>query len=233
MMKKTVLAGVLVLIALPAFAENIAGTYKTTEGMMTLRQNGDRVNGKYTNDNGEITGTLYDSNLDGFWIEDHSDRRCSSSKNGRYYWGRISFEFKDDGFSGTWGYCNDAPSRAWSGTRSGGSSFAADKFSSDDAAESVQGSWGSSEGDIAFTQNGVKVRGKYNPQDNGEITGTLKGSYLDAYWIENHSAQKCSTAKNGRYFWGKLQVTFDGDSFSGKWGYCDEKPSKPWTGQRK
>lgn len=216
----------------PALASNIAGTYKTTEGMMTLRQHGDRVTGNYTSDNGEITGTLYDTTLDGFWIENHSDQRCSSAKNGRHYWGRISFEFNENRFSGTWGYCNEAPSRTWSGTRSGGAPEA-DTVAADAPAESIQGTWSSSEGDITFTQNGSKVRGRYNPQDNGEITGILKGSYLDALWIENHSARRCSTAKHGRYFWGKLQIRFEGDSFSGKWSYCDEKPSTPWTGQRK
>lgn len=222
-----------VLLSVPAFAMNIGGSYKTSEGNMTLRQNDDRVTGKYTNDNGEITGTLYDATLDGFWIEDHSDRRCSSAKNGRYYWGRISFEFNNNGFSGTWGYCNDSPSRAWTGTRTGVTSSDVEKFVPDDNSESIQGVWGSSEGDISFKQNGSKIRGTYNPQDNGEIVGSLKGGTLDSIWIENHSAQRCSSPKNGRYFWGKLQLKFDGDNFSGKWGYCEEKPSKPWTGQRK
>ncbi|MDD5287227.1 MAG: hypothetical protein PHD54_15360 [Desulfuromonadaceae bacterium] len=218
-----------------AFAMNVGGSYNTSEGDLTLNQNGDRIFGRYTKDNGEITGLLYDSTLDGFWIEDISDRRCSSSKNGRYYWGRISLEFSGNGFSGSWGYCNDSPSRQWTGSRVGGkaSGFDTDKFARDDVADSIEGVWSSSEGDISLSQNGSRVRGNYNPQDNGEITGTIKGSTLSSYWIENHSSQRCSSPKNGRYYWGTLKLTFNGDRFSGQWGYCDEQPSRSWTGQRK
>ena len=229
----------LILVALaitlsssPSFALNVSGSYKTTEGDMTLQQHDDRVSGAYTNDNGEITGIIYDSNLDGFWIENHSDRRCSTPKHGRYYWGRISLEFTPDGFSGTWGYCNDAPSRNWTGTRTSGYG-SADSLAPNENNASIEGVWSSSEGDITFSQHGNKIKGRYNPQDNGELIGTIKGSTFDSVWIENHSAQRCSSAKNGRYFWGKLQLIFDGDSFSGMWGYCDERPSKPWTGKRK
>ncbi|MGE3549931.1 MAG: hypothetical protein AB7I29_08555, partial [Geobacter sp.] len=107
------------LVALPALAQavTVTGTYNSTEGAMTLRQQGDRITGSYGNDNGELTGVLYDRTMDGFWIEDSSARRCSTAKNGRYYWGRISIEFTDSGFSGQWGYCNDALTSAWNGTR--------------------------------------------------------------------------------------------------------------------
>lgn len=224
----TTLTLLALLIPVSAFALDITGSYTTSEGNMTLQQSGDRVSGRYTQDNGEITGVIYDSTLEGFWIEDHSDRRCSKPKNGRYFWGRISYEFTPEGFSGTWGYCNDAPSRKWTGTRSG--STQSDSVSVD--AEEIEGVWSSSEGDITFRQRGSKVTGRYT-QDNGEIIGNMRGSKLDAYWIENHSDRRCSTAKNGRYFWGKLQLHFEGDRFSGKWGYCEDKPSRQWNGQRR
>lgn len=222
------------LVPVISLAFDITGSYSTSEGNMTLRQNGDRVSGRYTQDNGEITGVLNDMILDGFWIEDHSDRRCSNSKNGRYYWGRISYEFTENGFSGTWGYCNEEPSRKWTGKRSNipASQSNASKFVVEKEAESIEGAWSSSEGDITFRQDGSKVTGRYT-QDNGEIMGTMRGTSLDSYWIEDHSDRRCSSPKNGRYFWGKLQINFDGDRFSGKWGYCDDKPSRQWTGKRK
>lgn len=216
------------------FAMSVDGTYKTSEGDMTLKQSGDRISGRYATDNGEITGVLYDTTLDGFWIEDHSDRRCPSPKNGRYYWGRVSWEFNDNGFSGTWGYCNDSPARQWTGTRTGGgrASYGSDSDGFAEESHSIEGTWGSSEGDITFRQNGSKVSGRYS-QDNGEIIGRIKGSDLDGYWIEDHSDKRCGSQKNGRYFWGKIQWRFDGDRFSGKWGYCEDSPSRQWTGQRK
>lgn len=225
---------IVILCITSAFAMDIGGTYKTTEGDMTLKQNADRISGKYTKDNGEITGALYDATLDGFWIEDHSDRRCSAPKNGRYYWGRISFEFNDNGFSGSWGYCNDSPSRQWTGNRTGGreSSVSDSDSLTLENNISIGGVWGSSEGDITFRQNGNKVSGKY-AQDNGEITGRIKNSDFDGFWIEDHSDRRCGSQKNGRYFWGKLQLHFNDDRFSGKWGYCEDKPSRQWTGQRK
>ncbi|MDO9307770.1 MAG: hypothetical protein Q7V04_01755 [Deltaproteobacteria bacterium] len=213
-----------------ALALDVGGSYKTSEGDMTLSQDGDRISGKYTNDNGEITGTMYDATLDGFWIEDHSDRRCNTSKHGRYYWGRIAFEFSDNAYSGLWGYCNDAPTRPWTGSRTGASSYSGSPVPENSIF--IEGVWKSSEGDISFRQKGSKVSGKY-AQDNGEIAGGVKENDFDGYWIEDHSDRRCSTQKNGRYFWGKLQLHFEDNRFSGKWGYCDDQPARQWTGQRK
>lgn len=228
----------LLALFLPAssFALNLSGSYKTSEGNMKLKQNGDRVTGSYSKDNGEVTGVLYDSTLDGFWIEDNSDRRCSSSKKGRYYWGRFALEFTNNGFSGAWGYCNDTPSRSWNGNRDREStSFSSDSdsFAADNDTESIEGLWASSEGDITLRRSGDKITGQYNPQDNGEISGRMRGSNLDAFWIENSSSTRCNYPKNGRYYWGKLKLTFERNHFLGKWGYCDERPSRQWTGQRK
>jgi len=218
-------------------ASDLSGTYNSTEGIITLHQDGDRVKGRYATDNGEITGVAYDNVLEGFWIEDNSASRCTTPKNGRYYWGRLTLEFTDAGFSGSWGYCNDAPSRPWTGTRT---SRPVPPTVSDDGftppephgGAFIEGIWKSSEGDISFQQQGNRISGSY-PQDNGEIVGTMQHDTLHGYWIEDNSAQRCATPQNGRYFWGKIQLHFTGNSFSGQWGYCNDRPSKNWTGQRK
>lgn len=237
------IARLLILLAvllIPGISQafNVAGTYSSTEGTLTLRQSGDRVTGRYTNDNGELTGQMFESTLEGFWIEDGSDRRCSTPKNGRYHWGRVSFEFSESGFSGTWGYCNDAPSRPWNGSRTSGRQAApppdrgeADPFAISDGV-SLEGIWGSTEGDIRFHQQGNRVSGRYT-NDNGELVGSVNNDLLRGYWIEDHSNKRCSSPKNGRYFWGKIEFRFTGNSFAGRWGYCDDALSGTWSGQRK
>lgn len=223
----------------PAF--NVSGSYDSSEGAVTLQQSGDRVLGRYSQDNGELTGLLFGNIFEGFWIENSSDRRCSTPKNGRYHWGRATFEFTSSGFSGTWGYCNDVPNRGWSGSRTTGgypslppqAANDADPFAvADGAAIAIAGVWNSSEGVINFHQQGNRVAGRY-PNDNGEIVGVINNDTLSGYWIEDNSAKRCSTAKNGRYHWGRLELRFSGNTFSGKYGHCDGVLTSPWGGDRR
>lgn len=217
-------------------AFDMSGTYDSSEGVVDLTQNGDHVTGRYTQDNGEITGLAFGNILEGYWIEDKSDRRCPTPKNGRYYWGRFSLEFTGSGFTGSWGHCNDTTTRSWNGNRKGTARSAGssgwDEPDSFGESAGIEGVWSSSEGEITFRQQGKQVKGSY-PVDNGEIQGNLENGTLRGYWIEDHSATRCSSPKNGRYFWGPLEFRFSGDTFDGRWGYCTEKPSRQWKGQRK
>ena len=241
-MRKIVLLLVFVLTAaLPDLGQafTVSGSYDSTEGPMKLRQQGDRVTGSYGSDNGEISGVLYERTVDGFWIEDSSARRCSSAKNGRYYWGRISMEFTGNGFSAQWGYCNDAPTSPWTATRTSGPRSAApaperetaDPFVVKDEVN-ISGAWSSTEGEINFRQQGNRVTARY-ASDNGEIVGSINNQTLRGYWIEDSSNRRCSSPKNGRYYWGAIEFTFEGDRFSGRWGYCNEALSGSWSGQRR
>ena len=104
--------------SMPAMVHaRISGVWKTTEGNMSLNVRDGNVTGTYTTDNGEIMGQIQGNTLTGYWIENHSDRRCSAPKNGRYYWGQIRFVFTGDKFEGVWGYCEDQPGRSWKGNR--------------------------------------------------------------------------------------------------------------------
>lgn len=96
----------------------------------------------------------------------------------------------------------------------------------------IAGVWSSGEGDIRFTQSLRQVKGAY-PTDNGEIIGTMNGTVLEGYWIEDDASQRCDTPRNGRSFWGPLRFTFAGDTFEGLYGYCNGRPDQRWDGRRK
>lgn len=96
---------------------------------------------------------------------------------------------------------------------------------------SIAGVWESSEGNIGFEQSGSNVLGNYN-QDNGAIEGSISGNVLTGYWIEDSSNRRCATPRNGRYYWGRIRFVFNGSSFEGFWGYCDDVPASTWTGNR-
>jgi hypothetical protein len=210
---------ILFLQPLSLTAAEIAGLWATSEGELTLTQQGNQITGSYPVDHGEVTGTLYGDLLEGYWIEDASDERCPSPKNGRYYWGRLRLQFQDDRFSGKWGYCEKELSLNWTGQRKA-------------SGINITGIWTTTEGEMKFQQSGSQVTGSY-PTDHGEITGAMNGNTFDGYWIEDASAERCSVAKNGRYYWGKIHFQFDQNKFSGAWGYCDKEPTTKWTGSRK
>ncbi|TXT20228.1 MAG: Dipeptide transport system permease protein DppC, partial [bacterium] len=97
----------------------------------------------------------------------------------------------------------------------------------------IAGKWRTSEGELTLVQSGRSVQGSYT-SDGGEIVGEVSGNVLEGWWIENGSSERCATAKNGRYYWGRIRWTFEGGRFTGNWSYCD-KPvagSGGWNGER-
>lgn len=95
----------------------------------------------------------------------------------------------------------------------------------------VAGKWRSTEGELTLTQKERAVSGSY-PKDRGEIVAEMTGNVLEGYWIEDAANKRCATAKKGRFYWGRIKWIFSGDRFSGGWGYCEEAPVHPWTGER-
>lgn len=231
----------LAVMLVPAVSQalSVSGSYSSTEGAVTLQQSGDRVSGSYTNDNGELTGLMFGNVFEGFWIEDNSAKRCTTPKNGRYHWGRVTLEFNSKGFSGTYGHCNDVSVNPWNGSRtSGGQGFIPPVDSGNDPfavitdSPNIEGLWSSSEGEIKLRQQGNRVAGRY-PNDNGEIVGTLNNGTLSGFWIEDNSAQRCTTSKNGRYNWGRVELSFSGNRFTGRYGHCEGPLTSNWSGERK
>ena len=107
----------------PVFSD-VTGTWDTDYGTMRLVQNGSSVTGTYTTDGGVIIdASLSGNTLIGFWVEDASAADCGSPRDGRNYWGRISFEFDEDfvSFDGKWRWCDQRPTENWDGGRISGS----------------------------------------------------------------------------------------------------------------
>jgi hypothetical protein len=101
-----------------AFALDIRGMWQSSEGTLILRQaGGQNYEGMYDQDSGRITGSFDGHTLQGFWMEDSSQVRCSSPMNGTYYWGQVELGFGDGIFAGRWDYCGQGGGRGWTGNR--------------------------------------------------------------------------------------------------------------------
>jgi hypothetical protein len=208
------------LMTKPVMAKvpSIIGLWESSEGVMNIKQSGSRVSGTYKQDKGAIEGRLSNNVLNGYWSESNSNRRCNTSRNGRYHWGSLRLVFDGSTFRGAWGYCDDAPTTPWTGNRP--------------VPPSISGVWDSSEGEITFKQSGSRISASYK-QDGGAIEGRIANNILTGYWSEESSNRRCNTARNGRYHWGSLRFVFDGSTFKGAWGYCDDAPTTVWTGNQK
>lgn len=88
-------------------------------------------------------------------------------------------------------------------------------------------------GMMRFDQTGTSVKAAYTVEDGKIPDGVLdfRTRKLVGHWIEPSSAKNCGVSRNGTPYWGKLVFTFseDGSSYTGVWGYCDEKPTRSWS----
>ena len=96
---------------------DIPGIWTTSEGNLTLELDGSSVRGSYDVDEGRIEGTLDGDLLSGHWGEAGSARQCDTERLGTFYWGRIEWTFGAGTFAGNWGYCEDEPTGAWTGSK--------------------------------------------------------------------------------------------------------------------
>lgn len=125
------------------------GTWSTQWGDMTLTQNGSTVTGKYTHDDGTISGTVNGNVLTGTWKEPGQV-------------GKIRFVMSSDGktFSGGWGYNDEAPERSgWDGTRKTSVTYTdGGSNNSSKPSASLSGvSWNNSTQKLTFTISYSKV----------------------------------------------------------------------------
>lgn len=92
---------------------DVTGEWETNWGAFSLHQQGNKVFGWYTSDNGEITGKMVDTHtFEGKWVEDHSSQKCKYASDNRFYWGKLSILFNSNfsSFRGKWNYCEGDPS---------------------------------------------------------------------------------------------------------------------------
>lgn len=89
--------------------------------------------------------------------------------------------------------------------------------------------WTSSEGRLTLHYDGRNFNGNYD-NDGGRVSGTRKENILEGYWGEDSSGTRCSTERLNTYYWGKIRWEFNGNSFSGKYSYCDNDWSGSWNG---
>ncbi|MRG96253.1 alkaline phosphatase D family protein [Polyangium spumosum] len=83
----------------------ISGAYFTTFGTLHLEARGARVTGKYTHQDGSVSGTLHGSTVRGTWAQK------GNSSEGTFTW---EFHRGANGFRGTW---EGGGSGAWDGVR--------------------------------------------------------------------------------------------------------------------
>ena len=230
-----------------------SGIWDTSYGEMMLDQEPfdgteklPRVVGAYDTDEGRIDARLYDGALEGIWVETSSAQKCSTQKLGSYYWGGIYFQKIDaDNFKGYWTYCDQQVgprstqgAKKWSGkrrTETASYTPSPQQTQPSRYSPSFRGNWKTSEGNMTLAwADHVTVTGTYS-QDNGRIIGNVDDRrVLNGYWIEDGSSQRCNTAKDGSYYWGRVQFRLNADEteFTGKWSYCNAVPTSAWNGQR-
>lgn len=77
------------------------------------------VRASYARDGGRILADLKGRLLTGIWVENGSDVRCKTRRDGSYHWGRMVFIFNQafSQFKGKWGYCQGKPTTKWTGRK--------------------------------------------------------------------------------------------------------------------
>lgn len=74
--------------------------------------------------------------------------------------------------------------------------------------------------EMTLQMTGNKVTGTYKWND-GRIEGTLNGLTLTGWWYQSNG--------KGRFV---FQFSPGFKSFTGKWGYNNEEPSRVWNGEK-
>ena len=101
------------------------------------------------------------------------------------------------------------------------------------AARDFGGEWTTSEGPASMIQRDGEVTGTY-VNDNGRISGTVRGGHFSGYWGEDITSRNCGSERLGTVYWGRMEwdLAPDRNSFTGKYSYCADEPGPSWTGER-
>ena len=191
---------------------DISGIWNTNYyGRVIFEQDGNNVIGIFKYGNGRIEGTLNGNILTGKWF-DSPTYECPLHS------GKLRFTFSPtvDSFLGFWGECEGPLTKDWNGFR----------FQNEPAIN-VSGEWFTTNfGKIIFNQSGSTVTANYQFK-NGKMEGKLYGYTFIGYWLSEPSF-------NCYYDKGRVEIDFDlkGESFTGVWDYCENKPERVFSGIR-
>jgi hypothetical protein len=83
------------------------------------------------------------------------------------------------------------------------------------------GTWDTAFGTMVLQQQGSGITGTYDYKD-GRIEGMVQGAELRGYWVQANA--------QGRFV---FNLSADGQSFSGTWGYGESTTDGGWTGTRR
>lgn len=204
-MKRTMTGIVLLLTVGPAIAEGpFHGTWDTTYGRLTLRQEGDKVTGYYIM---EVPCWIDGKVVGGKLKFDYEEPDAKGSG---------TFEIAKDGksFDGKWGVAGQEQTEAWTGTRM-----------SDKVPQKVNtyaGTYQTTFGKMVLKQDGAKVTGHYLMGDmKCDIEGKVDGLVLKFRYDENGTKGE-----------GQFRRSDDGMVFFGKWRQDGTTEFQPWKGEK-
>jgi len=175
-----------------------SGTWQVTGswGTMELTQNGNKLTGTYTHENGQVSGTVSGKTFEGTWKQPGNNRS-----------GNMQFILSADGMSFDIKWCY-AGETNWNtgdkGTRISLSSYTGNQV--------YTGEWdvtGIGWGYMSLTQKGNTVSGAYNWMD-GQISGTISNGIWRGTWTQPGN-------KRSGIFEAAMQG--DGNKFMIRWRY--------------
>lgn len=96
----------------PAAKVTIIGLWDAgSKGTIELSEVDGQIHGTYPDDNGRIRGTFSSETvIDGYWIENGSNKTCKTEKDGSKHWGELQITFTSpsrDEFTSQWRYCGE------------------------------------------------------------------------------------------------------------------------------
>ena len=220
---------------------DFSGRWATVEnGETSLDQNGDRVSGTYAFKDGRVSAEVSGNWMSGIWAQSSSGRRCNREELGTFYWGRFKVQMGGDEqrWSGGWSYCDEpeATGGGWSGQRIGGGEGHGGYHDGPAAPTTFEGRWATAEfGEARFEDRDGRITGSY-AWSGGQVSGNADGNRLTGIWAQTTSGRRCNSQQLGSNYWGRLslQLSTDGERWSGGWSYCDEPDGSGggWNGKR-
>jgi hypothetical protein len=103
------------------------------------------------------------------------------------------------------------------------------------ADDEFAGDWRTNMGAMRLDQDGDRVNGTYEMK-GGRVRGHVEDNSLTGIWTQDAADHRCFEERMGSRYWGRFRLTLndDGDSFSGRWSYCDDAfgSGGDWTGER-